>query len=284
MPTELIFEDDRGTGEKLEIAIKPDQIEWGYGLNTQVTPTYGGEVIQILSAYIENMTVTGQVRTYNKAEEIFNWFVKRIEGATQSGEFRRQEGVKMFYPERQWQFRVLPLSIGPLKYGRDIVVPEWSATFHVVQSDKDLEEIIVNRADQKLIEERLGTESGGIFGKATGNIGFDEFDAFRSPVGQVKKDGKWVDDPKERKRYDELYAAIIGDEGKPIRYSKEDIGDWFNNLIPSYLDADFSDLSADYSRPTLGSNRTDNTTPQQGAANAAANIEKYLEKRRGSND
>lgn len=268
--SELIFKDDQGDSSELRIGIKPDQIEWGYGLNTQVIPTYGGEVVQILSAYIENMNVTGQVRTYKKAEEIFEWFVQRIEGATQDGRFRHQSGVRMTYPERGWTFRVLPLSIGPLKYGRDLVVPEWSATFHVVQPDQTFLELIVDEADEKLLAERMGIDGGGLFGKATGNIGFDEFDAFRSPATT----------PEEKKRYDELYRAIVGGEEEPLRYTKEDIGDWFNNLIPAYLEGDFSDLSADYSRPTLNSDtQIDNETPTQGAAAARDDIQEYIEKR-----
>ena len=36
------------------------EIRWSYNLNTVTTPTYGGEVVQILSAYVGPMTITGQ--------------------------------------------------------------------------------------------------------------------------------------------------------------------------------------------------------------------------------
>ena len=273
---ELIFTDDKNPqGDYvLNIDVKPDQIEWAYGLNTQVIPTYGGEVIQILSAFIENMTVSGQVRTYKKAEEIFQWFVKRIQAATQEGQFKHQTGVKMQYPERGWEFRVLPLSIGPLKYGRDLVVPEWSATFHVVQPDQDVMARLVDSNGAKDLADRMGVEGGLLFGKATGNIGYETDDPFRSPVGIDENNDGVIDDPKERKKYNDLYKAIIG--GEAPRYETADLGDWFNNLIPSYLQGDFDDLTADYSRPAFG-NREKQAAGERNQGTVEA--EKYIRAR-----
>jgi hypothetical protein len=279
MSSGLVFIDDRSDDQSsLTVDINPDQIEWGYGLNTQVIPTYGGEVIQILSAYIENMTVSGQVRTYGKAEEIFKWFVQRIEKATQPGQFRHQKGIKMIYKAREWEFRVLPLSIGPLKYGRDIVAPEWSVNFHVVQPDQDMLAKVIDSAEEGLLADRLGLETGEtIFGRATGNIGWEEDDPFRSPV-EVNAQGEFKDEAYEKK-YNRLYKAIIGGEDLP-RYSTSDLGDWFNNLIPSYLQGDFDDLTTDYSRPIPGGQ---NQPQQQGNESnlGVQDMVKYVKERRG---
>ena len=278
----LIFIDDKNTDDRLTVDINPDQIEWEYGLNTQVIATYGGEVIQILSAYIGNMTVTGQVRTYGKAEQIFSWFVERIEAATQEGEFRHQRGVKMIYTEREWEFRVLPLSIGPLRYGRDIVAPEWSVNFHVVQPDQDLSAKIIDQAEEGLLAESLGVEGGVIFGSTTGNIGWEEDDPFRSPV-EFDPEGNAKKDKTRRDTYNRLYKSIIGGEDVP-RYSTSDLGDWFNNLIPSYLQGDFDDLTTDYSRPIPGSESAQGSPENQESGQSNQGVQdmvRYVKERRG---
>jgi hypothetical protein len=240
--SELIFKSLDGS-EDLQVPIKPDRIKWSYGLNTQTTPTYGGEVIQILSAFISDMTVGGQVRTYKDAENIYEFFTNRLQQATQGGKFKHQKGVTMYYPEREWRFRLLPLALSPLKYGRDIVVPEWEVRFHVIQADQDVISLITEAESAKTLANRYGVPS--LFGKATGNIGWEEDDPFRSPIPDDKK-------------LDEFYKDLIG--GETVRYQASDLGDWFNNLIPSYLQGNFDDLSADYSRPSFGqanNNRTD---------------------------
>jgi hypothetical protein len=61
----LIFEHPSAEGP-LSVHVNPNQIEWSYGLNTANYPTYGGEVIQILSTFIDDMTVQGNVTTYHR--------------------------------------------------------------------------------------------------------------------------------------------------------------------------------------------------------------------------
>jgi hypothetical protein len=39
------------------LRVAPEAIEWHYTLNTKVTNTYGGKVVQVLSVTIENMSV-----------------------------------------------------------------------------------------------------------------------------------------------------------------------------------------------------------------------------------
>jgi hypothetical protein len=238
---ELTFTSQDGSQE-LNVPIKPDYIKWSYGLNTQTTPTYGGEVIQILSAFISDMTVGGQVRTYSQAEKIYEFFVDKLTQATQQGKFKHQKGVTMYYPERDWTFKLLPLALSPLKYGRDIVVPEWEVRFHVMQADQDVISLITEQESVKALANRFGVPS--LFGQATGNIGWEEDDPFRSPIPDDKK-------------LNDFYKDLIG--GETVRYQASDLGDWFNNLIPSYLQGNFDDLSADYSRPSFGQSNNNRT-------------------------
>lgn len=221
---QLIFTHPSKNVGSLTLNVKPDEITWAYGLNVQSYPTYGGEVVQILSCYIEDLTVKGTARNYRQLESIYKWFIQYIQHATQKGEFDVRP-VTMFYPERGWKFKLYPKQLPSFKYGRDVVAPEWTMTAAVVEPDPQLVDNILDAARIQA----LGKQNVELFGKATGNIGFEPDDPFSSPDG---------DTPEARKK-----AGFA-------KRSNYDLGDWFNNLIPSYLNNDFKDLSADYSRPT----------------------------------
>jgi hypothetical protein len=53
-----ILRSDRSSSTGLE------RVAWGYTLNTANFPTYAGEVVQILSCYVEDLEITGVVQTY----------------------------------------------------------------------------------------------------------------------------------------------------------------------------------------------------------------------------
>lgn len=55
----------------LRVNTGADRMAWGYSLNTAVYPTYAGEVVQILSCYIDNLEITGSIQTYADLEEIY---------------------------------------------------------------------------------------------------------------------------------------------------------------------------------------------------------------------
>jgi hypothetical protein len=252
---ELVF---KSKGFKdLRVDIKPNQIEWGYNLNVNVTPTYGGEVVQILSAYIDKMTITGNVRTYKKAEEIYQWFLSGIQRATQDGQFKHQKGIDMYYPERGWHFRLLPLTLAKLKYSLETVAPEWSINCQVIEPAQDALSLTM---DQAAVEARESETGIPLFGLATGNIGWEEDDPFRSPIGDAK--------------LNQFYKDLIG--GETVRYQSSDLGDWFNSLIPSYLEGNFDDLTADYSRPSMGQSTTGHQN--QGPGNRNEGITDAAEK------
>src|SRR5208282_3335255 len=85
----LVFQHEHVNGGKpLIVDTGADEISWGYALNVPKIPTYGGEVIQILSAYIEDMSISGMVRTYSKTEEIYSFFMEYFiiasQGATEN--------------------------------------------------------------------------------------------------------------------------------------------------------------------------------------------------------
>lgn len=216
----------------LAVHVNPNQIEWGYGLNTANYATYGGEVIQILSAYIEDMDVQGDITTYRQLEDIYTWFITYIQIATTgvgTGKFN-VEPVTLTYATRGWTFKIYPTAMPGFRYGRDIVAPSWQLKAAMVDPDQNLVNDILTTARVEAINSQDGIE---LFGRATGNIGFEVNDPFSDPLGDTKKNQK------------ELL------EGKAPRGGYNQLADAYNKLLPAYLEGDFSDLTADYSRPVV---------------------------------
>lgn len=157
----------------LEISVNPDQVTWAYGLNTMSYPTYGGEVVQILSVYFDDMTLTGTVSTYAEMEVIYGWFIAYMQYATQGRDNPSydQHPVTFSYPERAWQFNIWPKALPGFRYGRDVVAPTWSLVAAVSEtSDSDTTLSLTDLVKQAAIAD---TAKGDValFGKATGDFG-----------------------------------------------------------------------------------------------------------------
>ena len=280
--TQLIFKHPK-MNDDLNVSVKPNSIEWSYKLNTANYSTYGGEVIQILSVYIDDLAITGEVENYRQMENIFRWFTNYIQLATQGSTGQGSDGydstpVTMVYPERDWQFKIVPMDLPSFKYGRDIVVPEWQMRAAVAEQEwgvtrSSTEELGAVILSTKGINSVVQSEGIDLFGKATINTSsalkgvdsafdYNPDDPFSGPVDV---------DPKT---------------GKPTAYSKDklrgaynDLADRFNKLIPAYMTGDFHDLSADYSKPAFsggagGGNTNTGTTNAQKIADNASNAPK----------
>ena len=99
----LIFEHP-SIDRKLTIPTGASQINWQYQLNTNVQSTYGGEVSQILSAYVGPLTITGQTRDNNQLDAIYEWFLEYMQIAGLHN--RTERAIKFTYPERGWVFYI----------------------------------------------------------------------------------------------------------------------------------------------------------------------------------
>lgn len=211
----------------LAVKTGANQITWSYGLNTQTYPTYGGEVVQVLSAYIDNMTIMGDVYSYGDLEALYGWFMEYIENATQGegmgkvGTARfNQSPVTMVYPERGWRFAIKPISLPGFKIGRDVVVPSWQIEAVVIDPDPNA----VSLTTQRVIEE------GNAFTKLHAGIGYVEENPFSDPMWANKK----KDDTKPEEGEDEQSEDSF-DPAEGVRK----VADWFNNVVDSYIDHDF---------------------------------------------
>ena len=86
----------------------------------------------------------------------------------------------------------------------------------------------------KIVGKASEEEDIKLFGKATGNIGFEEHNPFSDPEGQ------------EGKRAEEILGS------KPKKRGINALADEYNKLLPAYLEGDFSDLIGNFSKPVRG--------------------------------
>lgn len=200
----VIFE-HRLIKDDLRIQTGANQITWSYGLNTAVFPTYGGEVVQVLSAYTDNLVIQGEINRYRRLEEIYKWFLRYMQISTQAGGFH-DEPVKMRYPTRGWEMKIKPMGLPGFRLGTDVVAPTWQLEAHIVEQDRGMVRLTMQEAAKK----------GFDFGTLHAGIGYDEDNPFTDPAARKSKY-----DPEEQSRA---------------------IGDFYQNLIPAYLEGDFETL------------------------------------------
>jgi hypothetical protein len=173
--------------DSLKVDVKPDSITWSYNLNTQNYPTFGGEVVQILSMFIDDMTITGTVSSYTKMEKIYGWFTAYMQRATQGkSQAYDTTPVTVTYPHRGWQFLIQPKAAPGFRYGRDVVAPTWSITAAVVESPPDFKDVLKTDIEANAMQE----EGFKPFGTATAEIGFSAFNPWSAPnTGKTYKEG-----------------------------------------------------------------------------------------------
>lgn len=108
-----------------------ESLSWEYGLNTVVKPTLGGEVVQILSAYVGSISISGSTRTNDELLTITNWFKRYMLVAAGPDGNRDQTPVTFRLASRQWSFDMWVTSTPPLEYRTDLIAAPWSVTGEV---------------------------------------------------------------------------------------------------------------------------------------------------------
>jgi hypothetical protein len=198
--------------DSLTVQVGIEQCSWGYGMNAVTYPTYGGEVVQILSVYVDDLTLGGTVATYEQMEGIYGWFLDYMEKATQGSEGTgsyNTDPIQIFYPFRGWTWEAYPESLPGFAYGREIVAPTWQLTCKVHEADDAVTGITLQAAQDGLARIPLG-------------IGYEEANPFSDPMADKQF--------KNKEDLDKFW---------------EDATDKFAKLIPSYMDGDYESLLGD---------------------------------------
>lgn len=250
----------------LTIPTGADELAWSYGLNTQTFPTYGGEVVQILSVYIDDVTVKGTLANFTQMEEIYGWFLNFIQMASQGatgpkpynnylgaddpgeGEAYNTAPVSMSYLERGWSWKVIPKGLPGFRYGRDVVAPEYELTCAVVQADQAVIEIT-----EAELEKRTLVDPSELFTQDM--IKYGDLVDYEGSTWQYS--------------YNRFSAPYKGEyDPKKVEKLLGPKADYYNHLIPHYLDGEISKegdtLASDFSKPTFG--RYGDTNQNQPAA------------------
>lgn len=246
-----------------------DRVAWGYTLNTQSYPTYAGEVVQILSCFIDDLEITGSVQTYADMEEIYTYFLRYTQVATQGDPARtkkqvpgrtayNQEPMVFRYPHRGWEFEIMPTSAPGFRKGRDQIHPEWRVQCHVVDESGDvdtLKDLILAEADMKAAvgsRDQNWDENFGLVGQIT----FVDENPFSDPFTEF---------------------------GIDFKTSKDDflksLGDRYASFLPSYLNSNFEDIFGNLgSKPAFNVDRKVSTQAAAPEKGGVAAFDKTLDK------
>lgn len=139
-------------GRVLRFRTDPNSVTWDYNLKTNVEETYGGQVVQVLSANIDNLRVTadagrgGWAYVQYVAEFFRDMLFNQREGQGEPGVFR--------YPPRGWELKVFALNF-PFKDSVDDILKEFTLTFKV-------QEDVSGVVSSSLIESEMEKLSKGI--------------------------------------------------------------------------------------------------------------------------
>lgn len=252
--TSLYFEHPH-VKNSLTITTGMNEINWAYGLNTANFPTYGGEVIQILSVFVDDLTIEGDVTSYSAMEDIYKFFAEYMIVASQSGGFN-QEPLKMTYSQRNWTFFLQPLSIPGFVYSRDTVAPHWEITAHVYDDSRPnnyetLQEIIASHLQETFEGEEFSLK--GIISMAAADPANNPFSA----PGVFKN---------------EKFTAITQQQTEKELKGSATL---YNAMLKSYLGGDYSQLLDNSAKPAFGHSQSEENggTGTQEASEAQSNAE-----------
>lgn len=236
-------------GPYLTIPTGVDSISWGYNLNTAVYPTYGGEVVQILSCYVDDLEIIGTLSSYASQEQIYSYFAYYLQIATQGHTTGPNDDVTagksaynqipmtLTYPERGWTFDIIVTGLPGFRQARDLTAPQWRIQAHIVDNSQDLSDI-TQFTQHQVLDDFLKNDKDTF--DIQGRIGFQAENPFSAP------------------------GSIFGDTFDPT-YTREQwrqTEDRFNEVIGSYLDSNDLDalFEAGGARPTLTGTNGNNTT------------------------
>ena len=194
-------------------------IKWAYHLNTSVIPTYGGEVVQILSCVVGPISIEGNVAgrihptkkgtldpDYTPNEElkdIADWFLTYMHIAGTVGTkhpVRDETAVLMEYPARGWSFYIQPTQLNGFRYAVDQPSPTWQIVAEIV-ADNDRNQLAVKTMESMTD----AVTSNQILSRMQrfANIGFDPNSPWIDPLAAQNA-------TTDLKKFGDNFKALLG--------------------------------------------------------------------------
>lgn len=218
--------DDGAPGNTLEVRTGANSIKWGYELNTNKIPTYAGEVVQILSANVSAVSISGNSRSNEQMMSIYKWFRMYMEIA--GSRTHNQQPVKFQYPERGWELGLYITQLPQVKLARDQVAGEWSIVAEINQDDiPAIEEAVMSQYNYSMPQTLAQMSKNAIVPRGIGFRSANPFSEYLPPNSTIK--GQELD-------------AWVG--GK-ISATANTIGNSFEALIASWSAGDFLNFAFD---------------------------------------
>lgn len=141
-------------GKTFTFPVNPNDIQWGYVLNTNVEETYGGRVVQILSVKIEEMTIKGEIG--KGGWNGLNQMIQFITNMLVDQKVTQKPGV-FFLPSRNWRFSVYATSL-PIRDSVTNVSYEYELKFQVQEDISQLVSSGLKNAEISRLKEGIGYE------------------------------------------------------------------------------------------------------------------------------
>ena len=152
-----------------------DSIKWTYNLNTSSIPTYGGEVIQVLSAFVGPITIGGRTRDNVQQKQIVDWFRQYMIYAGYGG--RTEQPILFEYPERGWAFYIQITDLSDFHYDVNEVAIPWQITA----------EMFLDNRLNALADYTMSTFTDSLFKEHLLEVGFSARDPRTDPTNPVNQ-------------------------------------------------------------------------------------------------
>lgn len=251
MNTDLLFTYDNPSTkitEKLTVTTGANSIYWGYGINTQTYPTYGGEVVQILSCYITDLQIEGDCRNYLQMEDIYRFFAEYMQYASQGVRGKGDQKyltnpVKMNVPSRGWNLKIVPKSVPGFRLGTEVVAPQWQLVAQVYEDDANANQAILSSIASKYYNSPNISIAEAINKTTTlSQIGYNPDSGFVNPLLSAT-------DTKGKTKPNKF-------DGEALKEAYTKRGEAYRQIVKSYIDNDSEDaygtlfVGNEYSKPT----------------------------------